>query len=414
MRRGVLSGLAMVLVVVGAVAAQAKQVIPTHSADVRQGITGAFHAVQVSVDNGSIAVEAGSAPRVRAHEEWNFHQPVLTVTTKSGVLHVSLNCADYQSIGGVVEADPVDLVNDCIDSLSLTLPPNVPVRVVGGTGSITTTGLRAGQRLRTDNGDIAVRRAAGSGLDAATGSGAVTATDVRADVVSLESDTGDVTASRVRAHSLNLHTGQGTISLTHATSTVSSVDDDAGDVKVSDVTSRADTRLHSGQGSVDVTRVTVGSIDARSDAGDVTLDTVRAGRANVASGQGTITVRHWAASALDITNDAGDVTVADGSARQMAAHTGQGALEVDKVRTTTAHLTSDAGDVTAVLTSKPTTVIASSGQGSVDLSVPTGRYDVDADSGQGTVTIRNLIIDTSVRPLLRAHSDSGDVTVSGT
>jgi DUF4097 and DUF4098 domain-containing protein YvlB len=413
MRRVVLAGLALVLVAVGAIAAQAKQVIPMHSADVAQGIAGRFHAVQVSADEGSITITAGSAPRVQAHEEWNFHQPALTVTIKNGVLNVSLDCADYQSIGGVVEADPVDLVNDCIDNLSLTVPANVPVQATGSSGGITTTGLHAGQRLRTDAGDITVRRAAGSGLDAATGQGAVTATDVHADVVSLSSSSGNVNVSRVRAASLTLHSGQGTISLTHATTTVGLVDDDAGNVDLSDVVTRADATVHTGQGSVDVERASAGSLNVKSDAGDVTLNTVRAGKATARSGQGTITALHITTTTFDVTNDAGDVTATDVSAQRIFAHTGQGALRFNSLRATTSDLTSDAGDVTATLTRKPLTVTATSGQGAVNLSVPRGRYDVAADSGQGTVTIRDIVIDTSVRPYLRAHSDSGNVTVSG-
>ena len=45
--------------------------------------------------------------------------------------------------------------------------------------------------------------------------------------------------------------------------------------------------------------------------------------------------------------------------------------------------------------------------------VPTGRCEVSADSDSGTVHVTGLIIDTSVRPYRRAHSDSGDVSVTG-
>src|SRR5690348_10279919 len=166
MRRAVLAGTIVVVAGVGAATAQAKQVVPLHSADIAQGITGSFRSVVINDDEGAVTVAPGRTASLRAQEDWNFHQPTLSTSIRRDVLTITLNCADYQSVGGVVSADPVDLVNDCIDDLSVTLPAATPIEVTDFTGAITTTGMRGGQRLHTDSGDLKITRGAGAVVQA--------------------------------------------------------------------------------------------------------------------------------------------------------------------------------------------------------------------------------------------------------
>ncbi|HET6911331.1 MAG TPA: DUF4097 family beta strand repeat-containing protein [Mycobacteriales bacterium] len=357
-------------------AAQAKQIVPLHSQDVQKTVTAAFRSVEISGDGSNIALRPGRTTVVQAHEEWNLHQPTLAIGVSRGVLHVTINCSEAQDVGGVVTVQgALDVANDCTDDLAVTLPASVPVHATTGFGGITASGFRRGLQLTTDSGNVAARNVSGPQVQLSSGNGSVVGSGINAAAVSLSSDSGDVNATGVRASSLGLKSANGAVSASSVTATVLTATSDSGDVGVADAAIRAQALLHSDNGAVSVSRVKAGSLDATSSAGDIKVTDSTFRTAKVSSDNGSVTASHLGAQS--------------------------------------ASLHSDSGDVAADLTNQPQTLTATSSNGAINLDVPTGRYDVQADSDNGTVHVTGLIIDTSVRPFIRAHSDSGNVTVQG-
>jgi len=368
---------ALAVVATGAFsAAQAKQIVRLHSQDVQKSVTAAFRSVEVSGDASNIALRPGRTAVVQAHEEWNLHQPTLAISVSHGVLHIAMNCSQSQDVAGVVTVQgALDVANDCIDDMTITLPATVAVHAATDTGSITATGFHRGLQLTTDSGNVTVRDASGPQVQLYSGNGSVGGTGINAGAVALSSDSGNVTATAVRANSLSIKSANGAVTANSVTATVLTATSDSGNVSVADAAIRAQALLHSDNGAVSVSQVKAGSLDATSSAGDIKVTDSAFHTAGVSSDNGSVTAQN--------------------------------------LRAQTASLHSDSGDVAADLTNKPETLTATSSNGAVNLDVPTGRYDVQADSDNGTVHVTGLIIDTSVRPFIRAHSDSGDVTVQG-
>src|SRR5438874_716654 len=71
--------------------------------------------------------------------------------------------------------------------------------------------------------------------------------------------------------------------------------------------------------------------------------------------------------------------------------------------------TTDAGDVKVDAVSRHIT--AKTDAGDVHVTVPAGRYAVDADTDAGDVKVRGLVRDDSAPHSISARTDAGDVTV---
>jgi hypothetical protein len=61
----------------------------------------------------------------------------------------------------------------------------------------------------------------------------------------------------------------------------------------------------------------------------------------------------------------------------------------------------------------PDVLVANSGNGTVNVRVPTGRYYVDARSNNGTVHVTGLTLDRRAIREITAISSSGNVSVTG-
>ncbi len=130
----------------------------------------------------------------------------------------------------------------------------------------------------------------------------------------------------------------------------------------------------------------------------------------VHSEQGSINVRGLDGP-LSVHSDQGDVTIAGGS-NTLVASSGQGDVTVSRSRATSLSVHSGQGDVFIDLMAPPTRVSAISGQGGVTVELPRGRtsYQVQATSGQGSVT--NSVGDNPASArVIDASSGQGDVTV---
>lgn len=415
MRRIIYACITSSLAVTGAISvAQAKQVVPVHSQDVQRTVSQAFRSIHVSADYGNVTLRPGATATVHAHEEWNLRQPTLAVSVRHHVLHVTISCNGDVSVGNTVTVvGALDQANDCIDSLTLAAPANVPVQADTWSGRVTAAGFHGGLKLSSDSGDVSIRNSSGPQVEASSGNGTVTGTHLHADAVALSSDSGDVVGTRIHAHSFTARSGNGAVTASSLVTTVLTATSDSGDVTLSGATVQAQADVHSGNGAVALDHVGAGSLDVGSDSGNVSLDKITSSSTRAESGDGTISATRFTGLNLTVADDAGDVNVADVTLRTLQATSGDGAVTARGLRAQTASLHSDAGNVTAALANKPQTLTATSGNGAVTLDVPSGRYDVQADSDDGTVHVSGLIVDTSVRPFIRAHSDAGDVTVTG-
>lgn len=319
MRRLLWSVASGVLAASGAVTvAQAGQIIPAHSQDVRRVVSSPVSSLVVTGDYSNVTLRPGRTLSVLAHEEWNLYQPELLVEVRDGVLKVSISCGRPDGAAAALGGGLTDTANDCVDDLTVTVPTGVEVQAQTGSGNVQSTGLRGEQQLRTGAGDLDVRNATGPDISAITGNGDV-----------------------------------------HASS------------------------------------VTAGVLDTRTDAGDVTVSGIRAStRIDVTSGNGTLRLTDLRARSLSASTNAGDVLA-------------QG------LRTSLVLLRTANGTINSRLDAAPDDLTARSDSGDVTVDVPSGRYDVQADTASGLVRVTGLTSDPDSRHHLRAHTGAGDVTVRG-
>jgi DUF4097 and DUF4098 domain-containing protein YvlB len=391
MRRAVLVVTTLLVAAVLGVQAQAGPIIPMHQQTVTEDVHGSVRSVTVTGDYSSVKVLTGTSTRVRAQESWNFQQPKLTVSLNRGVLKVEISCTDSTTVGGVVFVGSGDLVNDCTDDLTVTVPSAASLAVTSS-GAITSTGRHAAQRLHSYGAGVTVAHSIGS-VDASSDSGNVTGSDLHGVQVSLRSGQGSVEARGLRATELSLSS-------------------DAGDVSADSVVV-GNLSAHSGQGALAITDTTARSMMLSTDSGDITLQRLHLGSLQASTGQGIVRSSHLSAATASLRSSSGDVTVNDANSSTLELSSGQGTLTTTGLRVTHLTATTDAGNIHAVTTNAPNEMLLHSGQGTVLGDVATGTYAVTASSGQGKVTITGLRVDSGADHHIDAHSDSGDVTIQG-
>jgi hypothetical protein len=135
------------------------------------------------------------------------------------------------------------------------------------------------------------------------------------------------------------------------------------------------------------------AVRARSDDDDIRLNGVE-GDVDARTGNGSVTVRGSGAGRLVLGSDNGGVTAVDVRAAQLDAH-------------------SDNGDVVVSFRRPPSTVVATSDNGDVQVELPddaTGyAVEVHSDNGSTATSIRT---DPSADRTVTARSDNGDVLVT--
>lgn len=390
--------------------AQAGTIVPMHQRTESKTIHEPVRSVTVTGDYSSIRVLTGTTTRVTAEEAWNFEQPKLTVTVNRGALKIDISCTNTVSAGGVAFVGYGDLVNDCTDDLTVTMPADAVLTATTG-GPISTSGLHAAQQLHSYNDKISVAKATGS-VEASSGSGDVSATQLRAAVVNLSSASGGVHATEVSATHVTLHSGQGAVQATRIRATDVSLSSDSGDVTAAAVTASALT-LHSGQGDLATSDTTARSTALTTDSGNITFAQARTRSLVATSGQGSIQGQHVTARTATLRSSSGNLTVDDVVSTAMEMTSGQGAVTTRALKVTDLTATTSSGNIRAETTNAPHELLLRSGQGIVAADVVAGTYAVTASTGQGQVTITGVTVDSAATHHIDAHSDSGDVTIQG-
>lgn len=132
--------------------------------------------------------------------------------------------------------------------------------------------------------------------------------------------------------------------------------------------------LDSGSGDIEV-RDMQGTIDAHTGSGDVAVVSVASPVANLDTGSGNVTVESSSIQHLDV-------------------HTGSGNIGVN-------------------LGEKPSAVALDAGSGDIDLTLPSGDYVLDAESGSGKVSMDRVTPNAAAAERVGISTGSGDVRVRG-
>lgn len=149
-------------------------------------VRGALNAIMLDLGGADAEIVGGRDEplvEVRRTDRFAFGQPATSGRDLvDGVLRLRSRCA-------------ATALGTCSATYRLTVPNNVPITVVTGSGDVQLAGFRGSARIATETGDIAASSFCGFLLDARTESGDVSATAAcAAERLELRSRTGDVQA----------------------------------------------------------------------------------------------------------------------------------------------------------------------------------------------------------------------------
>jgi DUF4097 and DUF4098 domain-containing protein YvlB len=375
-----------------------------NSQDVTTKVAGKVTALRVDADISNVSVTPGAASVVTAHLEWTFSKPTVTVSVDKGVLTVKARCDDELN-GGPVH---VGLINTCVDDLRIVVPAAASL-VIGTDGSANVsrfTGpvdVRGGRVTVTDLRTPKLR---------ISGRASASLRRIHSSFGQVALSSGNIDAESLQVRSLSLSTGSGNVNAGHVTAATFNVSDSSGNVWVTHA--KADSlALSSGSGNVNADDVRSARATLATSSGNVYAQHVSAGRLEVNSGSGTVSVSDTTAERTKATSSSGNVYVQRVRGRHLDASTGNGSMTVADVHLHTIGLRSSSGSVSVQDLDAPDTLAASSGNGNVNVRVPSGRYYVQATSDNGSAHVSGLTVDRFAKREITAASSSGNVTVTG-
>jgi hypothetical protein len=148
-------------------------------------VSEAVSRVELEMADGDVEILGGGPLRVavrRQERSAYSHGPDERRTFVGGVLRIESRC-------------PRIVVGHCSSDYRLTVPDNVPVRIVQHTGAIRMTSYRGAAEVSTEDGDILVDAFCGFALRAVSDSGRVRVSTVCSpERLELRTTSGDVTA----------------------------------------------------------------------------------------------------------------------------------------------------------------------------------------------------------------------------
>ena len=138
--------------------------------------------IDVDIPNGTLVLLAGDDENVTVAVEgrYLFEEPRVRLETNGGVTRID---------GGCPTIMPMSMA--CSVTVTITVPSESPVTIVGTNGAITATGLTGDLDFGTTNGSIAVAGSAGT-LDLRTTNGAVSITDSESTTVAASTVNGSI------------------------------------------------------------------------------------------------------------------------------------------------------------------------------------------------------------------------------
>jgi DUF4097 and DUF4098 domain-containing protein YvlB len=204
---------------------------------------------------GTVTVGAGSANTIKEDGGANLVTPTLTSTVKDGVWTITVSCLGAPPRSAGVSVDGVvDLVNNCGDDITVTMPSTATLNVKSELGDITTSGINANQTLASQQGDVNVSNAVANAVKATTNEGNITLKNVTGDTATAETDSqyGYVTIDGCTIDTINASTNEGGVSISScATKSVVALANRGG-VDVQDTIVPDSVQAKSGNGAVNV------------------------------------------------------------------------------------------------------------------------------------------------------------------
>jgi hypothetical protein len=159
----------------------------------------------VSAPGGQVSVSQGPAGQITVASSlsWAFSKPVVTESWTGRILHVDAHCASP------------NLFEDCQASVTIEVPPGLPVRSSVGSGSAEVTGLTGPADLTATSGSIEMTNISGP-VFAQVGSGSISAPGgLASGSVDALVGSGSLTASfDSPPYSLSVRVGSGAASVT--------------------------------------------------------------------------------------------------------------------------------------------------------------------------------------------------------
>lgn len=135
------------------------------------------------------------------------------------------------------------------------------------------------------------------------------------------------------------------------------------------------------------------TVDARDSVGDVLVRGLR-GAESLHSDVGSVVADGVVAPALAAAADSGTVRLADVRAGSLTLRSSSGAIRAD-------------------LASMPNRVVARSSDGDVELSLPAGVYALDLHTDVGSTHVHGITVHSDARRTVSAHTDDGDIRITG-
>ncbi|WP_169806785.1 DUF4097 family beta strand repeat-containing protein [Actinomadura macra] len=220
--------------------------------------------LKVKAGSGRVEIVASDSPGIRVHEKRSWsnerNKPEAEHVVEGGMLSLSAKCGrNVIGWGGA-----------CGVSYRVEVPRSIAVEIVNDDGSINVAGLAGAVRLRT-------------------GTGAITASDLRASTVSISAGDGRLRVSG-RVGTADLRTGTGAINATGLTADRVTARSGDGTIRVSGRATTAELRTDTG--TIDADGLSTDRIMARTGDGQISL-ALAAPPSNVraTTGTGTISVR---------------------------------------------------------------------------------------------------------------------------
>jgi hypothetical protein len=149
--------------------------------------------------------------------------------------------------------------------------------------------------------------------------------------------------------------------------------------------------LFTGSGTISVLAAIRG-VAAETGSGDILLEQI-AGGASAFTGSGSITLR-------DVEGD-------------LALETSSGNIEGDVLTAATVRANTGSGIVVLTLLASPNRLEMETSSGRIEASLPGGAYQLETQTGSGSVQIDNLINDPTSPRIIRARTGSGNISLRG-
>lgn len=216
-------------------------------------IKGDFNSVTVTNEWGHISVVAGTTSSIKEKTSYNLAGPVLSQSIKNGVLTISVACQGAEPITAGVSVDGVvDVVNDCVDDLVVTVPGSISLLAKTQLGDIKTSGINGDQALKAAQGNVTVQDSTSRNLTVAVSHGNISVAGLIASVATAHTDYGYVDVANSAIGTLDALTNEGGVSVRDCSIPTLAATGTRGPVDVTEVISPSSIAAKTTKGSVTI------------------------------------------------------------------------------------------------------------------------------------------------------------------